>query len=52
MAQRSLSLTKVVRLSSGELSQVKENPTPWILGSLAGLLLIGVAWWTVAKSKD
>ena len=52
MAQRSLSLTKVVRLSSGELSQAKDDKTYWIVGSLAGLLLIGVAWWTVSKSKN
>lgn len=49
MSERSLSLTRVVRLASGELSQVKVDQTPWVLVSLAGLLLVGVAWWTAAK---
>lgn len=48
MAERSLSLQKVVRLSSGELAQVKQEPPPWALMSIAGLLLIGVAWWAAA----
>jgi hypothetical protein len=48
MAERSLSLTKVVRLSGGELSQVKVDQTPWVMVSLAGLLLVGVAWWAAA----
>lgn len=49
MSERSLSLTKVVRLSGGQLSQVQVDHTPWPLIAMAGLLLVGVAWWTAAK---
>jgi hypothetical protein len=49
MSERSLSLTKVVRLSGGQLAQVQVDQTPWTLVAIAGFLLIGVAWWTVAK---
>jgi hypothetical protein len=49
MSERSLSLTKVVRLAGGELSQVPVDPTPWTLVAIAGFLLVGVAWWTAAK---
>lgn len=49
MSERSLSLTKVVRLSGGQLAQVKVDQTPWPLVAMAGLLLVGVAWWTAAK---
>lgn len=47
MAERSLSLTKVVRLSGGALSQVKVDP-PWAMIAIAGLLLVGTAWWAAA----
>lgn len=47
MAERSLSLMKVVRLSGGELSQVKVEP-PWAMIAIAGLLLVGTAWYAVA----
>jgi len=49
MEQRSLPLSKVVRLAGGQLGQVKVDQTPWTLVAIAGFLLIGVAWWTAAK---
>lgn len=48
MAEKSLTLTKVVRLSGGELSQVKPESNPWPIVAIAGLLLVGVAWWAAA----
>jgi hypothetical protein len=48
MAERSLSLSKVVRLSSGELSQAKVDPTPYVMIAIAGILLVGTAWWAAA----
>lgn len=48
MAEKSLTLIKVVRLSSGELSQVKPEQSSWPIVALAGLLLVGVAWWAAA----
>ncbi len=49
MAERQLSVTKVVRLPSGQLGEVQVDKTPWTLVAIAGFLLIGVAWWTAAK---
>lgn len=48
MAERSLTVTKVVRLSSGELSQTKVDYTSWTMVAIAGLLLVGTAWWAAA----
>jgi hypothetical protein len=48
MAERSLTVTKVVRLSSGELSQAKVDYSSWTMVAIAGLLLVGTAWWAAA----
>lgn len=48
MSERSLPLTKVVRLAGGELSQSKiPEITPPII-ALAVLLLVGTAWWAAS----
>jgi hypothetical protein len=48
MSERSLPLTKIVRLASGELAQ-SDAPviTPPIV-ALAVLLLVGTAWWAAS----
>jgi hypothetical protein len=48
MSERSLPLTKVVRLASGELAQSRgfELTPPMI--ALAVLVLVGTAWWAAS----
>lgn len=47
MAERKLALSRIVRLEGGELAEVNVRPdeTPWALIALAGILLVGTAWW-------
>lgn len=49
MSERTIPVTKVVRLGTGELSQVQAPIVTPPIVALAVLLLVGTAWWAATR---
>lgn len=48
---RQIPLTRIVRLNSPKLGQAEPAEKPWALIALAGLALVGAAWWAIADRR-